>query len=88
MKAGEPDAAGEVTADCFQLASRQTKPGSRLEEIQEEAEAIMRQSSFPLSRLTSQRMTGGGGQEGKAAGSELSSQHSNKQEGKRLSNQL
>lgn len=63
--------------------------GSSLEHIQEEAEAIMRQTSSHLSRLTSQRMKGGGGGGGrKAAGSELSSQHSNKQEAKSRSNQL
>lgn len=43
--------------------------GSSLEEIQEEAEAIMRRTSFPRSRLTTQRtMMGVGGQEGRLQG--------------------
>lgn len=47
-----------MTADFFQLSIHTNQNGSSLEFIQKGVEAIIRQTSSPLSRLTSQRMMG------------------------------
>lgn len=87
----QPDAAGEVTADCFHLASSPDKP-DRLHFGKDPRGSWGDNETVLISSVQTDQPEDDGeeeeGQEGKAAGSELFSQHSNKQQGKRLSSQL